>query len=127
MARIRMVTRTIEVIEVNALCVDLTTAQTETRTLELTGAGTLTDDALLKALKKTYETDVLKVVAITTRTNREELYGLTELDFLKYAKKLDPETRKMLEETSEPVETPTEDTTATETEESPAPKKSRKK
>ena len=126
MARIRMVTRTIEVIEVNALCVDLTTAQTETRTLELTGAGTLSDDAFLKSLKKTYETDVLKVVAITSRTKREELYGLTELDFLKYAKKLDPETRKMLEDVSETEEKPEESTTVPETEET-APKKSRKK
>lgn len=127
MARIRMVTRTIEVIEVNALCVDLTTTQTETRTLELTGAGTLSDDALLKSLKKTYETDVLKVVAITSRTKREELYGLTELDFLKYAKKLDPETRKMLEDVSETEENTEESTTVPETEETPAPKKSRKK
>lgn len=126
MARTRMVTRTIEVIEVNALCVDITTSQTETRTLELTGAGSLSDDALLKALKKTYETDVLKVVAITSRTNREELYGLTELDFLKYAKKLDPETRKMLETTESEDESP-ESEVAPEPEVAPAPKKSRKK
>ncbi len=126
MARIRMVTRTIEVIEVNALCVDLTTAQTETRTLELTGAGSLSDDALLKALKKTYETDVLKVVAITSRTNREELYGLTELDFLKYAKKLDPETRKMLE-TIESEPEALEAEVSPKPEVAPAPKKSRKK
>lgn len=126
MARIRMVTRTIEVIEVNALCVDITTSQTETRTLELTGAGSLSDEALLKALKKTYETDALKVVAITSRTKREELYGLTELDFLKYAKKLDPETRKMLETTECEAES-TEPEVNTEPEEAPAPKKSRKK
>lgn len=97
MARVRMVTRTINVLEIEALCVDIITATTTTGKFELTGVD-LVGDALLKAVKKEYETETIKVVAIQNITKREELYGLTELDFLKYATKLDPETRKAIEE-----------------------------
>ena len=97
MARVRMVTRTITVLEVTALCVDVTTATTLTENFELTGVD-FVGEALLKAVKKEYETETIKVVAIQSTAKREELYGLTELDFLKYATKLDPETRKAIEE-----------------------------
>ena len=100
MARIRMVTRTIEVLEVVAMTVDTTTSTVANKSLELTGVSNVTNDKLLSKLKKTYETDTLKIVSIMSTNKREELYGLTELDFLKYAHKLDPQTRKMLEEES---------------------------
>lgn len=97
MARVRMVTRTINVIEVEALCVDVTTAQPQYKSLELTGLTDTTPSYILKLVQKQYNTDEFKVVATTNITTREELYGLTELDFLKYATRLDPETRKALE------------------------------
>ena len=97
MARVRMVTRTINVIEVEALCVDVTTALLQYKSLELTGLTDTTPSYILKLLQKQYNTDEFKVVATTNITTREELYGLTELDFLKYATPLDPETRKALE------------------------------
>ena len=96
MARVRMVTRTINVTVVKAMCVDTTSAEVTVKSLELTGE-TFTEDKALKELKKEYETDTFKVVAIQKMEVHEEMYGLKEIDFLKVAQKLDPATRKLLE------------------------------
>ena len=96
MARVRMVTRTINLTVVKAMCVDTTTAEVSVKSLELTGE-TFTEDKALKELKKEYETDTFKVVAIQKMEVHEETYGLKEIDFLKVAQKLDPSTRKALE------------------------------
>lgn len=96
MARTRMVTRTINVTVVEAMCVDTSTAEVTVKSLELTGE-TFTTEKALKALKKEYETDTFKVVAIQKMEVHEEMYGLKEIDFLKVAQKLDPATRKLLE------------------------------
>lgn len=50
-----------------------------------------------KHSKKEYETDTFKVVAIQKMEVHEEMYGLKEIDFLKVAQKLDPATRKLLD------------------------------
>lgn len=116
MARTRMVTRTINVTEVIALTVDVTTSKVYNIPFELTG-NTYTNDTALKSIKKLYETDTTKIVSIVSITEREELYGMLETDFLKSAKKLDNETRKFLEEDTdeepaeeEPTVEATEDT-----------------
>lgn len=96
MARTRMVTRTINVTTIEVMCVDTNTAEVSIKELELTGEA-FTEEKALKALKKEYETDTLKVVAIQKMEVREEMYGLKEIDFLKVAVKLDPATRKALE------------------------------
>ena len=96
MARVRMVTRTINVTVVEAMCVDTNTAEVSIKELELTGE-TFTEEKALKALKKEYETDTIKVVAIQKMEVHEEMYGLKEIDFLKVAQKLDSATRKVLE------------------------------
>ena len=98
MARVRMVTRTIEVMEYSVITMDLADNNaTKQVTLELTG-DKLEGEKALKQLRKQYETDTYKLVAIVGTNTREELYGMLEIDFLKQAKKLDPETRKLLEE-----------------------------
>ena len=96
MARTRMVTRTISVTAIEAMCVDTASAEVSIKELELTGE-TFTEEKALKALKKEYETETFKVVAIQKMEVREEMYGLKEIDFLKVAQKLDPTTRKVLE------------------------------
>ena len=96
MARVRMVTRTINVTVVETMCVDTVSAEVSVKSLELTGE-TYTEDKALKELKKQYETDTLKVIAIQSMEVHEEMYGLKEIDFLKVAHKLDPATRKTLE------------------------------
>ena len=96
MARTRMITRTINVTTIEAMCVDTTTAEVSIKNLELTGE-TYTQEKALKMLKNEYETDTFKVVAIQKMEVHEEMYGLKEIDFLKVAQKLDPATRKLLE------------------------------
>ena len=96
MARVRMVTRTINVTVIEAMCVDTATAEVTIKELELTGE-TYTQEKALKVLKNEYETDTFKVVAIQKMEVHEEMYGLKEIDFLKVAQKLDPATRKALE------------------------------
>ena len=123
MARERMVTRTIEVLEVSALCMDIVKVEPIVKTLELTGMGETSDDKLLKALKKVYETDTLKVVSINSTNKREELYGMTEIDFLKSAVRLDNETRKRIEATEESTSEPTDEPTS---ESNETPKKNKK-
>lgn len=91
-----MVTCTINVTVVGALCVDTSTAEVIVKTLKLTGE-TFTVEKALKELKKEYETDTFKVVSIQKMDVYEEMYVLKEIDFLKVAQKLDPATRKLLE------------------------------
>lgn len=91
-----MVTRTVVLTKCEALCIDVTTAETSINLYHLTGNYSTTDSAL-KALKKDYETDTFKVVAIQDIAENEILYGMSELDFIEHAKVLDPETRKAIE------------------------------
>ena len=100
MARVRMVTRTINVNVLEVMCVDTTNSEVTTKQFELTGE-TLTNEKALKLLKKEYETETFKLVAIQKTEVREEMYGIKETDFIKIAKKLDPATRKEIEETEE--------------------------
>ena len=95
MARERAVTRTINSIEVKAICMDISTMENSEETLIFTG-DVPSNDILLKKLRKVYETDSYKVVAIKDITTTEKLFGMPEVEFLKYAKELDPETRKPL-------------------------------
>lgn len=96
MSRTRMVTRTINVTAIEVMCVDTLSAEVSIKEVELTG-GPFTEEKLLKELKKEYDTDTFKVVAIQKMEVHEEMYGLKEIDFLKVAQKLDPITRKVLE------------------------------
>lgn len=133
MARERMVTRTIEVLVAQAICLDVNTVETSIRNLELTGVGKVSNEKVLAILKKNYETETFKVVAIQSTAIREELYGMRELDFLNHAHRLDATTRKMLEEDPDTeIEETTDETTEptddkiTPVVESPKPKKNKK-
>lgn len=100
MARVRMVTRTINVTTAEVMTVNTITCEVSTVNYELTGE-TYNNEKALKELKKLYETEDTKLVAIQTLTVHEEMYGLKEVDFLKVAHKLDPATRKMIETEAE--------------------------
>ena len=95
MARERAVTRTINVTKVTAICMDIEKMENKEEVLTITG-DLPTDEQLLKKLRKQYETSVYKVVAIKSKDTVEKLFGMPEVEFLKYAKELDPETRKPL-------------------------------
>ena len=99
MARVRMVTRGIKVNECETMCVNTETCEVATHYFELTG-DEYTPEQALKAIKKLYETDTLKVVMVNSISVREDLYGMLETDFLKVAHKLDDK-RRIIEDTEE--------------------------
>lgn len=95
MARERSVTRTINVTTVKAITMNIETKAVSTQDFTISG-DTPSQDSALKQAKKLYETSTLKIVAIESLETVEKLYGMSEVEFLKYAKELDPQTRKAL-------------------------------
>ena len=101
MGRIAMVTRTINFTQVTALTVDVVAQATATQVYTL--SGTFADnDKLIKALKKEYESDTTKVVSVISSEVQEQLYGMTEQEFMSLAKVLPP--RKTYNNTEEQAE-----------------------
>lgn len=89
MARISMVTRTIQATKVNALCLDIATQKPYEKEFIL--SGTFKDDKhLFKALEKVANDDTHKAVYVNSVDIIETLYGMSEQDFISYAKVLPP-------------------------------------
>ena len=123
MARIKMVTRTIEATKAEVKVVSISNDEITTITTNVSGNFTdTTDPNLLKLVKKQTETEDLKVLKVIALTDASELYGMTEAEFMAKAKVLDKETRKVLE-----TETSTESESEPETEAEPEPKAEAKK
>lgn len=85
----RMVTRTVKGLSVEVLTLNIETAEPLNFVYDV-GGNYANDDKLLKALRKTYETETVKLVAIVNKTETEQLYGMPETLFMQYAKKLPP-------------------------------------
>lgn len=99
MARQRMITRSIISYEAECIVMDIKTV--ETSIVNYTITGDVSDkNKVLKNIKKLYENSEsnLQIVAVRDIVEHEEMYGMLEVDFIAHAKKLDPETRKVLEE-----------------------------
>ena len=97
MARKPMVTRTIQSTKVVVLCLDTEKCEPYNEVLEI--SRTYKDDkTLFKKVAESIDTDTHKAVKIVSSEVIDGVYGMTENDFLYYAHKLDPATRKMLEE-----------------------------
>lgn len=90
MARVRMITRTVDQTTAQVMTLDVTSA--EVRIVEYTIGGSYTDEELLKKLQKLFQTDTLKLVHIESKKCEELLLGMTEQDFIKYAQVLPPRT-----------------------------------
>ena len=91
----KMITRTILGTKASVITVD--TANMTASTKDFTMSGEWTDNnKLLKALKKTYETDTMVLSAVVKAEKIEKLYGMTEELFMANAVELDAETRKPL-------------------------------
>lgn len=89
MAKERMVTRTVALTECEVMVVDITKGEVSNITQNITGK--ITDNsAAMKTCKKLLETETVKVVAITKMSTRDELYGMTETDFIAQAEILSP-------------------------------------
>lgn len=87
MARMRMVTRTVEVINVEVMAINTETAEVTRPVYTVTGVA---DSAIEKAVRKLYETDTVKIVKILSTSRTECLYGMPEDEFIKLAKVLPP-------------------------------------
>ena len=89
MARVPMVTRTIIATKANVMCLDV--QKGEPFNAFVTVPRTYKDnDALLKKVKPLIETDIVKAVHIVGTEEIETLYGMSEQDFIQYAKVLPP-------------------------------------
>ena len=81
MARQRMITRTITFQETDVMCLDISTAQARVSTFTTASPAPLT----LDQLKARYDTDTNKLVAILNNRTTEQVYGMTEDDFMAHA------------------------------------------
>lgn len=97
MRKEKLITRTIVVSNCEFMCVDVETANVEVITAELTGK--LDNETALKLYKSTVESDTFKVVACQSIDYTEQLYGMTEKEFIKHAKILPPRKTAETEET----------------------------
>ena len=90
MARLRMVTRTINETVVTAMVVSVADAKVDYSEYKL--ASTYTSEEALKYLKKHYESEEVKLVSVTNIQTEEKLYGMPESEFMALAKVLPPRT-----------------------------------
>ena len=81
MARQRMITRTITFQENDVMWLDISTAQAHEQTFCTASPQPLTIDQL----KARYDTDTKKLVVILNNRTTEQVYGMSEDDFMKYA------------------------------------------
>lgn len=97
MARERMVTRTVVTTNFEVLTCSIDTANTIKQNVRLSGDWTkeTNTDKILKEIRKAYETEVIKVVAILNKGETEEtLYGMPETEFIANAVVLPPRSIK---------------------------------
>lgn len=88
MARARMVTRTIDITTAHIMCLDVTKSAVTTMEVEIPG-GITDEGAIMKWVKKNYETATFKCVSVVKQTTTEVLYGMPEQDFIRVAKRLE--------------------------------------
>ena len=100
MARERMVTRTISFTEVTVISMNIETVTPRHEVIRIAGVFD-NDKVLLNKLKKRYETDLYKIVSITDTKVIEKLYGMSEEDFIEYAKELPPRNSQITSEIEE--------------------------
>ena len=93
MARIRMVTRTVDTTTCTAVAVNLKSMALENLTVTVSGRFSENAD-MLKHLQATKDTDTFKFVQVLTLEHKEVLYGMPEDEFLKHAKVLPPRTNQ---------------------------------
>ena len=85
--RTPMVTRTIKTTKVVVMCVDTESAEVVNSTYVL--PRTYKDNkSIMKALENVPHAETIKFVQIVDTTIEEELYGMTEQDFILKAEKL---------------------------------------
>lgn len=89
MAKMRMVTRTVKVTKVNVMCLDIEKGEAFNECATISGVFD-SSEKLLKACKAALDTDTEKAVAIVEKKEIEQLYGMSEQEFINIAKLLPP-------------------------------------
>ena len=97
MARKPMVTRKIKFTTVNVLCLNIETAEPFNRVVKLPGHYN-NQVKLRKVIDEKINTETEKTVQIVDLTQESKLLGMTEEEFISYAKPLSDD-RKIIEET----------------------------
>lgn len=113
MARKQIVSRTVVGVEVTVLALDCIKAEPVNATYILSGSYKTKDEQydekkIVKALKKLYETDDLKIAKVVSIAECNKLYGMWEEDFIANAMLLDPTTRKPIGMDDADIETDAE-------------------
>lgn len=84
MKKEKLITRTFVITQATVMALNIETAEPSTETYEMLGIYK-TDEELLKAVKELYDTVTEKVVTITSKTEIEELRGISESLFLQHS------------------------------------------
>ncbi len=98
MSKMKMVTRTVKVTKVNVMCLDIEKGEAFNEYATISGVFD-NPEKLLKACKEVLDTDTEKAVAIVEKKEIEQLYGMSEQDFISLAKILPPRQGKDTEAT----------------------------
>lgn len=89
-----MVTRTIGFIRCEIMALDTVNGTVQTVTVDYTGLQKQ-DDRILKDIKNTWQNDDVALVKITSKEEIEQLYGMREEDFIRYATPMESRTSKI--------------------------------
>lgn len=84
-----MVTRTVKVTKVNVMFLDIEKGEAFNECATISGVFD-SSEKLLKACKAALDTDTEKAVAIVEKKEIEQLYGMSEQEFINIAKLLPP-------------------------------------
>ena len=93
MRKEKMVTRTMTTSVIAIMGIDMETASVKTVEISIAGTIDTTDEKQVNAIKEKVTTDSFKPAMVTVKETIEKLYGMTETDFLKYAKELPARTK----------------------------------
>lgn len=89
MARVRMVTRTVDTTVCEVMTINVTTATV--KNISVTVNGKYEDKSeLLRVIQKNCDSDTVKHVSVISFENKETLYGMPESKFIELAEELPP-------------------------------------
>ena len=91
MARVAMITRTISMNKVSFMVCDTVNASVSTETTTITGS--LDEAEILKRVKAIVDDEAKVVVKVISVEKSDVLMGMTEDDFIKYAKPMENRTK----------------------------------
>lgn len=89
MARTRVITRTVIDTVYEVMTLNTCTCDVEVKFYTLGAIKFANEDKALSALKKQYDTEDVKLVKINGTSQREQIYGILETDFMAMARLMD--------------------------------------